>query len=255
MNPAPPVTRILFATLFTANYGTPVWDFDFKKLARLPKRWQNAAGRSVCEARAGRRIFLFACNERILFFILEVEPGSHNSGEKVRTSEHRELRSAEDLRFAIVVSRWNEALTSSLLRGAREALAAAGGDDDAVEVFHVPGSFELPLACLRAAETGRFDAVVALGVVIRGETPHFDYVAGEAARGVMQAGLDTGIPVLFGVITADTEQQAKDRAGEGPANKGYDAAASAIEMARLFRRMDELAEDPPVAEKVLPHVV
>ena len=173
----------------------------------------------------------------------------------MQISEQRELLSAEDLRFAVVASRWNEELTSSLLRGAREALAEAGADEDSVEVFRVPGSFELPLACLRAAETGRFDAVLALGVVIRGETPHFDYVAGEAARGVMQAGLDTGIPVLFGVITADTDQQARARAGADRSNKGFEAAASAIEMARLFRKMDELAEDAAPEEKVFPHVV
>jgi 6,7-dimethyl-8-ribityllumazine synthase len=173
----------------------------------------------------------------------------------VQTSEHRELLSAEDLRFAIVVSRWNEALTSNLLRGAQEAFADAGADEDAIDVFRVPGSFELPLACLRAAESGRYDAVLALGVVIRGETPHFDFVAGEAARGVMEAGLDTGIPIMFGVVTANTEQQALDRAGEGPANKGFEAAASAIEMARLFREMDGLTADEEGAEKVFPHVV
>lgn len=172
----------------------------------------------------------------------------------MQTSEQRDLQSADDLRFAVVVSRWNEALTSSLLRGAREALGKAGADDDAIEVFRVPGSFELPLACLRAAESGRFDAVIALGVVIRGDTPHFDYVAGEAARGVLEAGLDTGIPVMFGVITADTERQAKDRAG-GSTNKGYEAAASAIEMAHLFREMDRLTGDAERADKVFPHVV
>ena len=129
------------------------------------------------------------------------------------------------MRFAIIVSRWNNGYTSRLEAGAREALAGAD-----VSTFVVPGAFELPVAAKTAAETGKFDAVVALGVVIRGDTPHFDYVAGQAASGLMRASLDTGVPVMFGVITADTHEQADVRCGEREDNKGYEAALSAAEM-------------------------
>jgi len=121
--------------------------------------------------------------------------------------------------------------------GAVEALRSAGADNASIEVFGVPGSFELPLASLKAAESGNFDAVISLGVVIRGETPHFDYVAGQAAAGIMQAALQTGIPVMFGVITANTVEQARERAGDGTNNKGYEAAVSAVEMVNLFREI------------------
>ena len=144
---------------------------------------------------------------------------------------------AAGFRFAIVVSRWNRELTSKLERGATEAFTQAGAGDAGIEVFSVPGSFELPLASLKAAQSGKFDAVVALGVVIRGDTPHFDFVAGQAAAGIMQAALQTGIPVMFGVITANTVEQARERAGDGIDNKGYEAAVSAIEMVNLFREM------------------
>lgn len=167
---------------------------------------------------------------------------------------YREPMSAEGSRFAIVVSRWNEELTTRLTVGALDALAACGVAEDSVPVFRVPGSFELPLACLKAAETGDYDAVIALGVVIRGETPHFDYVAGEAASGILQVGLTTGIPVMFGVITADTLQQAIDRCGERSENKGYEAALSAVEMVNLFRSMTGDGR-PKGKDKVFPHVV
>ncbi|MBV9242221.1 MAG: 6,7-dimethyl-8-ribityllumazine synthase [Acidobacteria bacterium] len=136
------------------------------------------------------------------------------------------------MRFAIVVSRWNHDYTSRLETGAREALAGASAD-----TYVVPGSFELPLAAKAAAQTGRFDAVIALGVVIRGDTPHFDYVAGQAASGLMQASLDTGVPVLFGVITADTHEQAEARCGVREDNKGYEAALSAIETVAALREI------------------
>jgi 6,7-dimethyl-8-ribityllumazine synthase len=155
----------------------------------------------------------------------------------LKTELHREDLSAEGFRFAVIVSRWNYERTSRLLNGAVEALTAAGAAEDSIEVFGVPGSFELPLASLRAAQTGRFDAVIALGVVLRGDTPHFDYVAGEAASGLMKASLSTGIPVMFGVITADTIEQVIERSGDGPDNKGHEAAISAIEMAHLVRRL------------------
>ena len=152
--------------------------------------------------------------------------------------EHRGELDAGGFRFAVVVSRWNDAYTSRLLDGAQEALAERGASDADVEVFEVPGAFELPLACLKAAEIGNFDAVIALGLVLRGETPHFDFVAGAAARGISEASLISGIPILFGVITADNEQQAEDRCGSKLNNKGYEAAMAAIEVANLYRAMD-----------------
>jgi 6,7-dimethyl-8-ribityllumazine synthase len=136
------------------------------------------------------------------------------------------------MRFAIVVSRWNDGYTSRLEAGAREALNGAD-----VTTFVVPGAFELPLAAKTAAESGKFDAVVALGVVIRGDTPHFEYVAGQAAAGLMRASLDTGVPVMFGVITADTPEQAEARCGTREDNKGYEAALSAVEMVAAIREM------------------
>jgi len=134
---------------------------------------------------------------------------------------------ARGLRFAIVVARFNSAITEKLLAGACEALAKAHAAPP--HIFHVPGAFELPFAALKLAEGDEeFDAIIALGAVIRGDTPHFDYVAGEAARGLMQVSLETGVPVIFGVLTTDNREQAEARA-----NKGFDAAMTAIEMARF----------------------
>ncbi len=141
------------------------------------------------------------------------------------------------LRIAIVVSRFNEDVTSRLLAGAREALAQHGVREEDIDIAWVPGAFELPLAARKLAETSRYDAVVCLGAVIRGETPHFDFVAGAAARGVMDAGRDTGVPAVFGVITPDTHEQALARAGGKKGNKGFDAVLTAIEMANLLRVM------------------
>ena len=163
-------------------------------------------------------------------------------------------REASGVRFAIVVSQWNAFLTSRLVDGAIDALESHGATESSIEVFKVPGAFELPLACLKAAESGQFDAVIALGLVLRGETPHFDYVAGEAARGVTQASLMTGVPVLFGVITADTVGQAIDRCGSKSANKGYEAAMAAIEIVDLYRKM-ELEQGVKGKEKKLSHGV
>ena len=162
--------------------------------------------------------------------------------------------SAAGFRFAVVVSRWNLSFTDLLLEGAIEALLESGATEDTVEVLKVPGAFELPLACLKAAESGHFDAVIALGVVIRGDTPHFEHVAGQAASGIMNAGMTTGIPVMFGVITADTVEQATDRCGERSNNKGYEAAMAAIEVANLYR---EMANEQGLRgnEKILSHVV
>ena len=162
--------------------------------------------------------------------------------------------SANGYRFAVVVSRWNSSFTDRLRSGALDALRAGGATDDAVKVFQVPGAFELPLPCLKAAESGRFDAVIALGVVIRGDTPHFEYVAGQAATGIMQAGLSTRVPVMFGVVTADTVEQAEARCSNDENNKGFEAAIAAIEMANLVR---EMAQEQGLKgnEKILSHVV
>ena len=138
---------------------------------------------------------------------------------------------ATGLNFAILVARFNSAITEKLLTGAREAFTKAGAKSQ--QVFYVPGAFELPFAAKKLAERGGFDAIVALGAVIRGGTPHFDYVAGEAARGLQQAGLDSGVPVIFGVLTTDNWEQAEARAGGAAGNKGFDAAMTAIEMARF----------------------
>jgi 6,7-dimethyl-8-ribityllumazine synthase len=173
----------------------------------------------------------------------------------VQPNVHRGRLNAEGYRFAIVASRWNDFLTSKLIDGALDALASHGAAEDAVEIFMVPGSFELPLTSLKLAESGRFDAVIAIGVVIRGETPHFDYVAGEAAKGIGQAGLKTGVPVTFGVITADTLEQAINRSGAKAGNKGYEAAVSAIEIVDLYRQIAGGNEQAKGDEKALPHVV
>lgn len=143
--------------------------------------------------------------------------------------------SAEGFRFAIVASRWNDAIVSRLIQGAQEALRRLHATDESITLFRVPGSFELSLCALKAAESKQFDAVICLGVIIRGETPHFDYVAAETARGLNEAGLKTGVPVLFGVITANTVEQALARAGEKRDNKGYEAALAAVEVASLYR--------------------
>ena len=144
---------------------------------------------------------------------------------------------AAGCRFAIVVSRFNPTITGSLRDGARAALSEAGAAASDIEEFSVPGAFELPQAARGIAETGRFDAIVALGCVIRGETPHFEYISSAAAHGLMAAAGETGVPMAFGVLTTDTEAQAAARAGSGRENKGFEAAAAAVEMARLFRSL------------------
>lgn len=161
---------------------------------------------------------------------------------------------ASNLRTAIVVSRWNELLTSQLLSGALRCLESCGAAGDRIEVLEVPGAFELPLASLRAAESGRFDAVIALGVVIRGETPHFEFVAGQAASGIASASLSTRIPITFGVVTADTVEQATNRCGLKAGNKGHEAALAAIEMANMLKAAG-LAGADQQKEKAFPHVV
>jgi len=148
---------------------------------------------------------------------------------------HQGRLTAGGFRFALVTSRWNDFLTARLVEGALDALERLGADEGAVEHFRVPGSFEIPLAALKAAQSGRFDAIVCLGTVIRGQTPHFEYVAGEVTKGVAHVGLQTGVPVLYGIVTADTLEQAIDRAGVKAGNKGFEAAMSAVEMVNLLK--------------------
>lgn len=145
--------------------------------------------------------------------------------------------SAQGLRFAVVVSRFNSFITERLLAGAMDALRRTGAADDAIDVIKVPGSWEVPLVASEVARQHRYDAVICLSAVIRGETPHFDYVAAEAAKGVAHAAMETGVPVAFGVLTTNTLEQAIDRAGAKGGNKGFDAAMTAIEMASLMRSL------------------
>ncbi len=148
---------------------------------------------------------------------------------------HQGRLNVEGFRFAIISSRWNDFVTSRLVEGALGALESLGARDEAIEHFRVPGSFEIPLLARRIAASGKFDAVVCLGTVIRGETPHFDYIAAEVARGIAQAGMETGVPVIFGVITTNTVEQAMDRAGGKAGNKGFEAAMAAVELVNLYR--------------------
>jgi 6,7-dimethyl-8-ribityllumazine synthase len=145
--------------------------------------------------------------------------------------------SGAGLRFAVVVSRFNSFITERLLNGALDALTRTGADADMIDIIKVPGSWEVPLAAAEAARQHRYDAVICLSAVIRGETPHFDYVAAEAAKGVAHVSAETGVPVAFGVLTTNTLEQAIDRAGAKGGNKGFDAAMTAIEMANLMRSL------------------
>jgi 6,7-dimethyl-8-ribityllumazine synthase len=144
---------------------------------------------------------------------------------------------AKGLKFAVVVSRFNDFITSKLLDGAVDALVRHGAKDEDREVVKVPGAFEIPLTAKRLAAKGSYNAVICLGTVIRGATPHFEYVAAEVSKGVASASLDTGIPIAFGVITSDTIEQAVERAGTKSGNKGFDAAITAIEMAQVMKKL------------------
>ena len=145
--------------------------------------------------------------------------------------------SAAGLRFGVVVSRFNNFITDRLLQGAMDALARSGAGSKDVDVVQVPGSFELPLAAKKLAQTGRYDALIAIGCIIRGETSHYDYVCSETARGLQLAQMDSGVPIMFCVLTCDTLEQAIDRAGLKGGNKGQDAALGAIEMGHLSRKL------------------
>ena len=141
--------------------------------------------------------------------------------------------------FAVVVSRFNEKITDGLLKGVHQALAEASVRDEDVTVIRVPGAFDIPVTALRAAETGRFDAVICIGCLIKGETMHFEYLAGAACQALAAAAAATGVPIAFGVLTTLTEEQAIERAAEGTGNKGREAALAAVEMATLFRQLPE----------------
>lgn len=146
---------------------------------------------------------------------------------------------ARSLKAALVLSRFNSFITERLLEGAKDALLRHGGEENNLTVVRVPGAFELPLAAKKLAESGGYEAVIALGAVIRGSTPHFDYVAAEVSKGLAQVSLQSGVPVAFGVLTCDTIEQAVERAGAKAGNKGFDAAMTAMEMVSLFKAMDE----------------
>ncbi len=144
---------------------------------------------------------------------------------------------AKGLRFAVVVSRFNDFITSKLLDGAVDALLRHGAKEEDIDVVRVPGSFEIPLVAKKMASKGAYNGVICLGTVIRGATPHFDYVAAEVSKGIAQASLETGVPIAFGVITSDTIEQAVERAGSKSGNKGFDAAITAIEMAQVMKKL------------------
>jgi 6,7-dimethyl-8-ribityllumazine synthase len=158
-------------------------------------------------------------------------------GENLNTQEITGSLSAEGLRFGIVVSRFNSFITDRLLTAALDALQRSGATSADVEVVRVPGAFELPLIAKKMASTGRFDALVAIGCVLRGATTHYDYVCSETSRGLQLAQMDTGVPVLFCVLTCDTLEQAIDRAGLKGGNKGFEAGMGAVEMARLSQKL------------------
>jgi 6,7-dimethyl-8-ribityllumazine synthase len=144
---------------------------------------------------------------------------------------------AKGLKFGIVASRFNDFICGNLIEGTLDALRRAGADDKYISLVRVPGAFEIPLVAKKLAQSGDFDAIICLGAVIRGDTPHFEYISSEVSKGIAQAALDTGIPIAFGIITSDTLEQAIERAGSKSGNKGWDAAISAIEMANLLKML------------------
>jgi 6,7-dimethyl-8-ribityllumazine synthase len=145
---------------------------------------------------------------------------------------------ARDLRFAFVAARFNDFVVEPLIRGALDALKRHGASEKQIEIVRVPGAFDMPIVARKLALSRRYDALIALGAVVRGQTPHFDYVAGECASGLARIAVESGVPIAFGVLTTDTMEQAVDRAGGKAGNKGADAAVAAIEMANLLRRLE-----------------
>jgi len=157
--------------------------------------------------------------------------------DKLQPHQIRGEFSADGLRFAIVVSRFNQFITERLLAGALDALARAGAESSQVDVVRVPGSFEIPIAAKKLAESNKYEAVICIGCILRGETAHYDYVCSESARGIQLAQMDTGVPMTFCVLTCDTLEQAIDRAGSKGGNKGFEAGLAAVEMANLSRKI------------------
>ena len=151
---------------------------------------------------------------------------------------HQGRLNAEGFRFALISSRWNDFLTARLVEGALDALERLGASEKSVELFKVPGSFEIPLLARKLAASAKYDAVICLGTIIRGQTPHFEYIAGEVTKGIAQAGMETGVPVVYGIVTADTLEQAIDRAGVKAGNKGFEAAMSAVELVNLYQEVN-----------------
>lgn len=160
----------------------------------------------------------------------------------MKVKVNKGILNGSGFRFAIIVSSWNDTITSKLLDGALEALEKTGVQESDVEIFRVPGSYEIPLIALKAAKTGKFDALICLGTIIRGETPHFEYVASEVAKGISQVAIQMELPVIFGIVTADNIEQAMNRAGIKLGNKGYEAAMTAVEMANLCKSIQENLE-------------
>jgi 6,7-dimethyl-8-ribityllumazine synthase len=168
--------------------------------------------------------------------------------EKAQPNQIRGELMARGLRFGIVVSRFNGFITERLLGGALDALQRAGADAEQIEIAPVPGAFEIPIAAKKLAQTGRYDAILCIGCVLRGETTHYDYVCSESARGIQLAQMDTGVPMAFCVLTCDTLEQAIDRAGSKGGNKGFDAGLAAIEMANLARKLNPKRKAPAPAK-------
>jgi 6,7-dimethyl-8-ribityllumazine synthase len=158
---------------------------------------------------------------------------------RLQPTVHEGRLNAEAFRFAIVASRWNELISARLVEGALDGLKRLGAKEANVNIYRVPGAFEIPLLAMRLGQSRRFDAIICLGTIIRGQTPHFDYIASEVARGISHAGLTTGLPVVFGIVTADTVDQAIDRAGVKLGNKGFEAAMTAVELVNLYKEAFE----------------
>ena len=154
---------------------------------------------------------------------------------RLQPTVHEGRLNAEAFRFAIVASRWNELISARLVEGALDGLKRLGAKEANVNIYRVPGAFEIPLLAMRLGQSRKFDAIICLGTIIRGQTPHFDYIASEVARGISHAGLTTGLPVIFGIVTADTVDQAIDRAGVKLGNKGFEAAMTAVELVNLYK--------------------
>jgi len=160
---------------------------------------------------------------------------------------------AKGCRFGIIVSKYNEFVTSRLLAGAMDVLVEAGADKDSIDVAYVPGAYEIPLVAREFGKSGRYDAVICLGAIIRGETPHFEFISAETSRGIQQAALESSVPVIFGVLTTDTGKQALERSGEPERNRGSEAARTAVQMADLMRHVRGKSGGPaPKAKAVRP---